>query len=668
MTAGSRPRPRGRTAAEAALTVGGARTPRTPRRGPLIVAVLAVLATGCTTPADVAVDPTPVASQQPRYLDAAAPVEDRVADLLGRMTLDEKLGQVALVEKDALTPRIVADVGIGAILSGGGGSPRPNTPAAWREMVGRFQEAALSTRLGIPILYGVDAVHGHNNLRDAVIFPHNVGLGATRDPDLVEAIGRATAVETAATDIRWTYSPVLAVPQDIRWGRTYEAFGEDPALVAELGAALIRGLQGDDLTDGTAVLATPKHWVGDGGTAWDTSTAPGYRIDQGVTTVGEQALRDIHVAPYPASFDAGAITVMASYSSWENGKVHGDGYLLTDVLRDELGFTGLVVSDWGAVDQVVPGDYYGSVVQSINAGIDLVMVPTDVDLFLTALRGAVEQGDISAERIDEAVGRILAVKLRMGLFEQPSTSPDLVERIGAAEHRALARQAVARSVVVLATDTETLPLDTSARARLLVAGPAADDVGIQSGGWTISWQGGTGDVTDGTTIVEALEEASAGEVVYDRTGRFASLPEDASGPVGVAVVGERPYAEGRGDSARLTLSEQDVDVVRRLRGRVDRLVVVLLTGRPLVLGDVADLADVIAVAWLPGTEGAGVVDVLTGAAPPTGRLPYTWPQDVTVLDRPRTDACDGAAYPYGYGLDLSGAPLRGATTCDESEG
>lgn len=635
------------------------------RSFPALLVVVALAAAACTSGTAGTTQGTEAeTAAAPRYLDADAPVEARVADLLGRMTLEEKLGQMTLVEKGAVTPDIVADVGIGAVLSGGGGSPRPNTPAAWREMVGGFQEAARSTRLGIPVLYGVDAVHGHNNLRGAVIFPHNVGLGATRDPALVEAIGRATAIETAATDIRWTYAPVLAVPQDIRWGRSYEAFGEDPALVSELGAALVRGLQGDDLTAETAVLATPKHWVGDGGTGWDTSTAPGYRIDQGVTTADEQALRDTHIAPYPASFEAGAITVMASYSSWEHGKVHGDAYLLTEVLRDELGFTGLVVSDWGAVDQVAAGDYYGSVVQSINAGIDLVMVPTDFDLFLTALRGAVEQGDIPAERIDEAVGRILAVKFRMGLFEQPSTPPELVERIGAPEHRALAREAVARSIVVLEADGETLPIELAPTDRLLVAGAAANDIGIQSGGWTISWQGDTGDTTEGTTIVEALAEASAGEVVYDRSGRFASLAEDARGPLGVAVVGERPYAEGRGDSTHLALSEPEVDVVRRLRARVDRLVVVLLTGRPLVLGEVAELADVLAVAWLPGTEGTGVVDVLTGAVPPTGRLPYTWPRDIAVLDRVRSDACDGAAYPYGYGLDLTGSALAGATTCD----
>lgn len=634
-----------------------------------VVVCLGVLA-GCTEQLSPRAPEEPEAAPAvdvPRYQDASAPVDERVDDLLARMTLEDKLGQMTLIEKGSVSAETAAELGIGAILSGGGGSPSPNTPRAWREMVGSYQAAASATPLGIPVLYGVDAIHGHNNLRGATIFPHNVGLAAARDPELVEAIGRATALETAATDIRWTYAPVLAVPQDPRWGRTYEAFGEDPELVGELGAALVRGLQGDDLTAETAVLATPKHWVGDGGTGWDTSTAPGYRIDQGMTLADEAELRSVHVAPYPASFDAGAITVMASYSGWENGKVHGDRSLLTDLLRDELGFEGMLVSDWGAVDQVLPGDYYGSVVRSIYAGIDLVMVPTDYELFLTALTGAVQQGDIEQDRIDEAVRRILTVKFAMGLFDRPSTSPDLIELIGSTEHRRLARDAVARSVVLLETDGETLPLDVAAQEPLLVAGPAANDVGTQAGGWTITWQGRSGATTEGTTILEALEVVRAGPVIYDRTGRFASRTEDARAPIGIAVVGERPYAEGVGDTDQLALSEQELEVVQRLHQRVDRLVVVLVTGRPLVLDDLATLADAIVVAWLPGTEGAGVVDVLTGAAPAGGRLPYTWPDDVTALDRERSDACDGAVYPYGYGLDSTGALLPGAARCEGGE-
>ncbi len=603
-----------------------------------------------------------------RYLDPQAPVDERVADLLGRMSLDEKLGQMTLVEKGSISPDQVAEYHIGAVLSGGGGSPRPNTPLAWREMVGAYQTAALSTRLGIPMLYGVDAIHGHNNLRDAVIFPHNVGLGATGDPELVEAIGRATAIETAATGIRWTYSPVLAVPQDVRWGRTYEAFGEDPELVSLLGAAMVRGLQGENLTADTSVLATPKHFVGDGGTAWGTSTSAGYQIDQGVTLAPETDLRANHLPPYEAAFEAGALSVMASYSSWENGKVHGDRFLLTEVLRGDLSFGGFVVSDWAAVDQVLPGDYYGSVVQSINAGIDLVMVPSEFELFLTALGGAVEQGDITQARVDEAVGRILDVKIRMGLFESPMPPEDLINQIGSSEHRELARQAVAESAVLLKTSPGLLPIDKDSTDTLLLAGTAANDIGIQSGGWTISWQGSSGEITEGTTIYEALTAASGADIVFDRFGRFDSFTTlDGSplvAPIGIAVVGERPYAEGRGDSGSLALSETDVEVIRRIRSRVDQLIVVLITGRPLILGEEFADVDAIVVAWLPGSEGTGIVDVLSGLQAFGGRLPYTWPKSIDSVGSIRSDPCDGATYPVGYGLSTDGLALDDTNACE----
>ncbi len=621
---------------------------------------VAIVFAACTTPAATTTTPTPTpatvlstpGTNGPVYQDSTASVELRVADLLARMSLDEKIGQMTLVEKGSISPEEVTDYHIGALLSGGGGAPRPNTPDAWRDMVEEFQDAALATQLGIPVLYGVDAVHGHNNLRNAVIFPHNIGLGATRNAELVERIGRATAIETAATGIRWNYSPVLAVPQDIRWGRTYEAFGEDPSLVTALGAAMVRGLQGPDLTAADAVLATPKHFVGDGGTEWGTSTV--YRIDQGVTTAEEAELRTVHLAPYPASFDAGAVTVMASFSSWENGKVHGDQYLLTDVLRDELGFGGLVVSDWGAVDQIDPGNYYDSIVQAINAGIDLVMVPTEFELFQTALGGAVEQGDVPLERIDEAVARILAVKFQMGLFEQPFGGADLVASIGSPEHRELARQSVAESVVVLETTPGLLPLDPS--TRILLAGAAANDIGMQSGGWTISWQGSTGDITDGTTIFDALAAATSGELEFDLFGRSGERA-----PVGIAVVGETPYAEGRGDSETLELDRTALRVVTEMRDRVDRLIVILITGRPLILGPEFDDIDALLVAWLPGSEGAGVVDILFGGRPVRGTLPFTWPSSVETIG---ARDCGQIAYPFGYGLGLDGRPLADAVVCE----
>ena len=636
----------------------------------VVVLLSACIATTNPTvvPADSPASTSTAATAGDRYLDPRAPVDERVADLLSRMSLDEKLGQMTLVEKGSISPDQVAEYHIGAVLSGGGGSPRPNTPSAWREMVGAYQAAALSTPLAIPMLYGVDAIHGHNNLRNAVIFPHSVGLGAAGDPELVEAIGRATAIETAATGIRWTYSPVLAVPQDVRWGRTYEAFGENPELVSLLGAAMIRGLQGENLTDDTSVLATAKHFVGDGGTAWGTSTAAGYQIDQGVTLAPEADLRAIHLIPYEAAFGAGALSVMASYSNWENGKVHGDRFLLTEVLRGDLGFGGFVVSDWGAVDQVIPGDYYGSVVQSVNAGIDLVMVPSEFELFLTALRGAVEQGDITQARIDEAVGRILDAKFRMGLFESPMPPVDLINQIGSSQHRELARRAVAKSTVLLKTAPGVLPIDQDSTDTIFLAGTAANDIGIQSGGWTISWQGSPGETTEGTTIYEALTAATKSDIVFDRFGRFDSITAGDGtqlvAPLGIAVVGERPYAEGRGDSGSLSLSDADVDVIRRTQSRVDQLIVVLVTGRPLILGEEFAEVDAIVVTWLPGSEGTGIVDVMIGVQDFGGRLPYTWPNSIESVGRLRSDPCDGARYPVGYGLSTDGLPLSEINACE----
>ncbi len=614
---------------------------------PLLVVLAAMLLSACGSPSSEAAE--------------------RAEELLARMTLEEKIGQMTLIERTAVVGcdeaewvaacdlEKIAEFGVGALLSGGGSGPSQNDVAGWRSMVEEFQDAALSSRLGIPLLYGVDAVHGHNNVKGTVIFPHNIGLGAAGDADLVERIGRATAVEVAATGIRWTYAPVLAVVQDVRWGRTYESFGEDPDLVSDLGAALVRGLQAGDTTDDTYVLATPKHFVGDGGTTWGTG-GRGYPIDQGVTEISEDELRAVHLSPYPASLAAGARTVMATYSSWDNGKVHGDRYLLTDVLRGELDFAGLVVSDWAGVDQVVPGDLEASVAQSVNAGIDLVMVPHDLVGFQTALRDVVLQGLVPEERIDEAVLRILTVKYEIGLFDRPLPGVGLAEQVGGDEHRALGAEAAAKSVVLLETGPGLLPLPKS--ERLLVGGRAADDIGIQSGGWTIGWQGRPGDITDGTTIVEALEAELGDGVEYEPSGSF-----ETPAKTGLVVLGEGPYAEGLGDSATLPLPNNELQVLERMREHVDRLVVVLLVGRPVVLDAVADLADVIVVAWLPGTEGQGVVDVLTGARDVTGVLPVTWPASPDVAPRFEKEACEDALYPVGYGLGFDGVPLEEVGPC-----
>ncbi len=430
----------------------------------------------------------PLVAQDEIYRDPTQPVEARVEDLLARMTLEEKIGQMTLVEKNSLNPQVVFDYFIGGVLSGGGGYPAQNTPAAWLGMVSAFQEAALDTRLGIPIIYGVDAVHGHNNVRGATIFPHNIGLGATRDAALVEQIGAATASEMMATGIYWNYAPVIAVVQDVRWGRTYEAFGENTELVTELGTAFMRGLQGDPLL----VLATPKHYLGDGGTAWGTSSFGPNNLDRGDTQVDEATLRELYLPPYVEAVNSGALTIMVSFSSWNGTPMHANAYLINDVLKGELGFEGFVVSDWQGID-LVTADYYDAVVASINAGVDMNMVPQDYRSFITALTRAVESGDVAQERIDDAVRRILRAKFAVGLFDRETGDGATLDQVGSAEHRGLARQAVSESLVLLKND-EALPISADA-ATIFVAGSAADDIGIQSGGWTIEWQGGMGDIT-----------------------------------------------------------------------------------------------------------------------------------------------------------------------------
>jgi beta-glucosidase len=567
------------------------------------------------------------------YKNPALPIEQRLEDLLSRMTLEEKIGQMAQVEKNSMPAEDVTKYLIGSVLSGGGGSPSPNTAENWAKMVDGYQESALATRLGIPMLYGVDAVHGHNNLYGATIFPHNIGLGAANDPALMAQIGRATAEEMAATGIRWNFAPVVAAVQDIRWGRTYEGYSEDTAIVTSSGTAYLTGLQtasaGANLSDPLAVIGTPKHYIGDGSTTWGSSTSGNYQIDQGDMRFDEAAVRQYFLPPYQAAVQAGARSIMVSFSSWNGEKMHAQKYLVTEVLKGELGFTGFVVSDWGAIDQI-PGEYYSDIVTSINAGIDMVMIPYDYKTFLTTLKQAAEKGDISQERIEDAVRRILRVKFELGLFEHPYSDPAALILIGSEEHRTLARQAVAKSLVLLKNENGTLPLAKDTPL-ILVAGVGADNIGMQCGGWTIDWQGKLGNITPGTSILAGIQAAVGGEtkVEFDRVGVFKDLLNDDGSPlkaeVGIAVVGETPYAEGQGDRADLSLSAKDLQMISKVRERVDKLILVVLSGRPLVLGQALEQADAVVAAWLPGTEGAGVADGLFGFTPFAGRLPYAWP-------------------------------------------
>jgi beta-glucosidase len=573
--------------------------------------------------------------------------------LLAQMTLDEKIGQMTQAEQHQLKDeRDVENYFLGSLLSGGDSDPPTNSFEDWRALYERWQGRTARTRLKIPIIFGVDAVHGHNNVIGAVIFPHNIGLGATRNAALVEEIGRITAREVRATGINWTFAPCVAVPRDERWGRTYEGFAEDPKLVAELGAAAVRGLQGTDLSDPQRVLACAKHFAGDGGTVWGTgmSEGPGRRfpLDRGDTRLTEDELRRLHLQGYLTAVAAGVGSIMPSYSSWNGEKCSGSRRLLTEILKEELGFEGFLISDYNALDEL-PGDQRADIKQSINAGMDMVMVPSHYREFFTTLKSLVESGEVPMARIDDAVRRILRTKAALGLLEPgPVTLADrgLAGSFGSAEHRAVARRAVRESLVLLKNEGRALPLRKQA-ARIHVAGARADDLGSQCGGWTITWQGQSGAPTKGTTILAALRNAAG-------RGTQITFAKDGSGAtgadVGVVVVGETPYAEFRGDRQELALSKEDLDAIAAVKKAGVPVVVVVISGRPLILNDALTQADALVVAWLPGSEGDGVADVLFGDHKPTGKLPFSWPRSNAQLPINVGDTPYDPLFAYGFGL------------------
>jgi beta-glucosidase len=575
---------------------------------------------------------------------------DPVEELLSRMTLAEKVGQMTQPDLASVTPADVTELLIGSVLSGGSSDPEAgNSMEAWRDMYESFQAAALETRLGIPILYGVDAVHGHSNVLGAVIFPHNIGLGATRDADLVRRIAEVTAKEMRATGIEWTFAPAISVPRDERWGRTYEGFSEDPELVSALGSAAILGYQRGDLGHPLAVLATAKHYLGDGGTVPGTSVfGDSTGLDQGDMAIPEVEMRRIHLHPYLAAVDAGVGTIMPSYSSWNGQKISGSEYLLTDVLKGELGFDGFLISDYNAIQQLDP-DFKTAVAMSINAGMDMGMIPSDYRRFIATLMELVEEGTVPEARIDDAVRRILRVKHAMGMLDDdfsPRADRALADDFGSAAHRDVAREAVRKSLVLLKNEG-ALPLSRQA-ARIHVVGAAADDIGIQSGGWTIDWQGRTGEVTTGgTTILEALRSAAGPgtEVTYSADGAGAEGADAV-----VVVIGEEPYAEMVGDRLDLTLPTDQRALVERMAATGVPTTVVLISGRPLIINDALARANAFVAAWLPGTEGDGVADVLFGDHAPTGKLPYTWPRSMDQLPLNVGDADYEPLFPFGFGL------------------
>lgn len=588
-------------------------------------------------------------------------IEKRVADLLAKMTLEEKVGQVLQGDITTVTPDDVRKYHLGSVLNGGGSGPHGDdfAPArVWLELADAYYAASVDTtggRTAIPVIWGNDAVHGNANIIGATVFPHNVGLGAARNPELIEKIAEVTAREVRITGMEWTFAPVVTVPQDIRWGRAYEGYSEDPQIVASYAGAVITGLQGkpgdaDFLRDGH-ILATAKHYLGDGGTDQGR--------DQGDAKVPEAVLRDVHGAAYPNAVNAGLQVVMASFSSWNGEKMHGHKGLLTDVLKTRMDFQGFIVGDWNGHGQVT-GCTKENCPQSINAGLDMYMAPDSWRGLYTSLLAQAKAGEVSQARLDDAVARILRVKLRMGLFEAgpPSKRPfgGKFELLGSPEHRAVARQAVRESLVLLKNENETLPLDP--RKRILVAGDGADNLSKQSGGWTISWQGTGVDNSffpGGTSIwkaVQAAASAAGGSAELAVDGEYKKKPD-----VAIVVFGENPYAEFQGDLSVLMLradGDPQLALMRKLRERNIPVVALFLSGRPLWMNRELNLANAFVAAWLPGAEGAGLTDVLfrnrdgSVAHDFKGRLSFAWPAQATFFGKDGVKA--KPLYPLGHGL------------------
>ncbi len=624
-----------------------------------LCASLLVLAACAPMPTSQAV--SPVAAEWPALRSPIAPdaaMERRIAAIVAGMTLEQKIGQMTQPDVRYISPDEVRQYYIGSVLNGGGAWPSMNKHATvddWTALADRFARAALSTDMPapIPLLWGTDAVHGHNNVSGATIFPHNIGLGAARDPALIERIGRATARQVRATGITWAFAPTLAVGQNRRWGRTYESWSSDPALVARYATAMVRGLQGRISGDGD-VLATAKHYLGDGGTF--------NGVDQGENRDTREQVISQEAAGYYAALNAGVQTVMVSYSSWndvstgaDHGKMHGNRELITDVLKNSLGFDGLVVSDWNGIEQV-PGCARDRCARAVNAGIDIIMVPEDWRAFIANTAADVREGRIPESRIDDAVTRILRVKMRSGLFEHPASASAFTGRAAALYASALAREAVRKSVVLLKNENRVLPL---ARGRkVLVVGASADSLSNQTGGWSLTWQGTentNADFATGSTLLGALrDQLGAANVTYSADGSGVNVTDFDTV---VAVLGETPYAEFNGDVRfpkpvqHSALYPADLAVLNRVAGKGVPVVSVLYSGRPAYANDLINLSDAFVAAFLPGTEGAGLADVLTGGPHDfTGRLSFAWPGSACSTGEGPGDIVQFAR---GYGLSYA---------------
>ncbi|XP_062171782.1 uncharacterized protein LOC133877481 [Alnus glutinosa] len=596
------------------------------------------------------------------YRDPNAPVEARVKDLLSRMTLEEKVGQMTQIERRIAQPNpdLIKDLCIGSMLSAAGSGPKANPSASdWADMVDGFQKKALESRLGIPLIYGIDAIHGNNSIYGATIFPHNVGLGATRDADLVRKIGEATALEVRAIGIHCTFAPCVAVCRDPRWGRCYESYGEDTEIVRKM-TSIVTGLQGkppDEHPKGypfvagrNNVIACAKHFVGDGGTEKGKN--------EGNTISSYEDLERIHMAPYLDCISQGVSTIMASYSSWNGRKLHSDHFLLTEILKETLGFKGILISDWAGLDRLNEprGENYRDCISSaVMAGIDMVMVPYRYELFVDNLISLVKEEKIQMERIDDAVERILRVKFVAHLFEFPFTDKSLLDTIGCKLHRDLAREAVRKSLVLLKNGKDPkknfLPLDRNAK-RILVVGTHADNLGYQCGGWTSNWFGKSGRITIGTTILDAIKEAVSDEteIIYEEKPSPETLARrDFS--FAIFAVGEEPYVESFGDNLRgLAIPVEGVDIINSVSDNIPTLVI-LVSGRPLVFEPwLLEKIDALIAAWLPGSEGGGIADVVFGDHDFEGRLPVTWFKRVEQLPLHIGVNSYDPLFPLGFGL------------------
>lgn len=601
-------------------------------RTALILSLLLIIA-GCTNlssnKTDAEVDVICEWGTQQFDLCQFTSYDDMIEALIAEMTLDEKIGQMTQsVWHNNVSPKVIRDKNIGSIIHTEGPTPGPNA-IDWVNKFDEFQSSALQTRLGIPLLIAVDAVHGQNTFEGAVIFPHNIGMAATRNLKLIKQAAQITASEVAGTGFNWTFSPCIAMPQHEHWGRVYEGFTEDRDLTTAAVIASVRGHQGSNLANRNTIAATAKHFIGDGATEGG--------VEGGNAVMTDELMRERYLPPYAAAVDQGVAAIMVGFNSYNGLNMHQHRHLVTDVLKDELGFQGVVLTDWNG------GLRFGEPHKVINAGIDMAMQPGNHEEFMSKLKLSIIDQTVPMSRIDDAVQRILAMKFRLGLFSDPFAKRELSLSVGSKAHRAVARQAVRESLVLLKNDNQALPLDPA--EPIAVVGTHANNSGLQSGGWSIHWQGQTHSYAGATTILEGINSVSS-NVEYAEQGCYAGMQAQKA----VVVVGENPYAEGVGDSDELRLSDEHKSLVTGCKNLGKKVIVILISGRVLVINQDLNNSDAFVAAWLPGSEGAGIADFLfaTDGFKPTGKSPYSWP--VEFADIPIAPYAEHALFKFGYGM------------------